>query len=482
MTAVETAGDGMKWSSGKGVAVRRHRFGMVALLVTATLCVACSSSGKSGSATSKTTAPVGAPATPTTAGPPLALGVGVTPTTVKIGISLVNFTCIQQYVNQIRQNQQQVYQAFIDDINAHGGVAGKQIVPVFLSFCPIQNADALTLCTKFAEDDKVFAVLGTFVDFSGDAQTCLAKDHNTVLMTFQLTQAIMNQSPPGLIILPGFNPERVDAVLFGLLQKQHTLDGKKVAVLGETTSENTVHSSVEPGLKGIGVQMGSTAILNVSGTDTSAAQEQLDSFIERWKSEHVDTLFVSGTQVSSQQFMEKVRSQMPQVTLITDIDSTVIQGYGQQEQKAGRRPNPYEGIFTASGPTPHEYDQSDNWKYCAGIYQAQTGQVAPNAEAVVPGPNGKTIDTYGTINDACQLLTMFRDIGTRVGPNLNVSNWVHTVDTYGPIRNVGGGPYASLHTGKYDVDDSFRLEEFSSAIPPLGQWNPITPLQDVPGS
>jgi Periplasmic binding protein len=470
----------MKSPREKGVDVRRSRqFWTAMLLVAATLGVACSSSARRASTATSTT-------TSTTAlhqakPPPADLGVGVTATTVKVGISLVDFTCIEQFVDQIRLNQQQVYQAFIDDINAHGGVAGRQIVPVYLSFCPIQNAQALTLCTKFTEDDKVFAVVGTFVDFSGDAQTCLAKDHNTVLMTFNLTQAIMNQSPPGLIILPGSNPERLDSVLFGLLQTQHTLDGKKVAVLGELTSESVVHGSVEPGLKRLGLQTGSTAILNVAGADTSAAQEQLDSFIERWKSEHVDALFVSGTQVSSQQFIEKLRAQMPQVTLITDTDATVILGYGQQEQHAGKHPNPYEGIITAGGPTSQEYDQSDNWKYCASIYQKQTGQVAPNGEAVVPGPNGKTLDTFGAINDACQVLTMFRDIGTRVGADLNDQSWVHTVDTYGPIRNLGGGPYASLHAGKYDVDDTFRLEEFDSSIAPKGQWRPLTPLDDVPG-
>ena len=106
----------------------------------------------------------------------------------------------------------------------------------------------------------------------------------------------------------------------------------------------------------------------------------------------------------------------------------------------------------------------------------------PNAEAVVPGPNGKTLDTYGAINDACQLVTMFHDIATRVGPNLNVANWVSTVNAFGPIRNVGGGPYASLHTGKYDVDDSFRLVQYSPTIGPRGSYQPITPLEDVPTS
>ena len=457
----------------------RHKLVITSVVALATFVAACSSNAKNGSS-----APTSAPAlgTATTSAPhSTAPGVGVTATTVKVGVALVDFNCIKPFVNQIRIDQDKNYQAFIDDINAQGGIAGRQIVPVYRSYCPIGNAQALTLCTQFAEDDKVFAVIGNFVDFSGDAQSCLAKDHNTVLMTFQLSRAIIDASPPGLIVLPGAVPERIDSVLLGLLQKQHTLDGKKVAVLGETTSQNVVQSSVEPGLKRLGVQTGSTAILNVTTADTSAAQSQLDSFIERWKSEHVDALFVSGTQVSSQQFIEKVRAGMPNVILITDVTAEVL-GYGKQEQQIGRHPNPYEGILTAYGPTAQEFDQSANWKYCATIYQTQTGKVAPNAEAVVPGPDGKTLDTYGSINDACQLLTMFHDIATRVGHDLNVPNWVHTVDTYGAIRNVGAGAYASLHAGKYDVDDTFRLVAFDSTIPPQGTWRPLTPLQDITGS
>jgi len=413
---------------------------------------------------------------------PANLGTGVTPTTIKIGVSLVDFTCIQQFVSQIRQNQQQIYQDFINGVNQHGGVDGKQLVPVYHTFCPIGSTGALTECTQFTEDDHVFAVIGTFVDFSGDAQTCLAKQHNTPLMTFQLSQTIMNQSPPGMIVLPGFNPERVDGVVMSLLNKQGTLNGKKVAILGEQDTQSTIQTAVVPALQKYNVQTGSTAILNITGTDTSAAQEQLDSFIERWKTEHVDAVFVSGTQVLANQFISKVRSQMPNVILVTDTDSTVTASYGKQEVKAGVKPNHYEGLITASGPTAREYDQSDNWKYCANIYQQQTGQVAPNAEAIIPGPNGKTIDTYGVINDSCQLVTMFHDIAVKAGPELNVANWLNAVNTYGPIVNRGGGPYASLHTGKYDVDDSFRLEEFDSSIPPQGDWNPITPLQDITGA
>ena len=441
---------------------------ILALLIGATLLASCSSGGKS---TSTTTSSSGQSTT---------LGVGVTAKTIKVGISLVDFSCIQQFVNQIRINQNQIYNEFIKYVNDHGGVAGRTIVPDYQYFCPIQNAQALALCTKFTEDDHVFAVMGNFVDFSGDAQTCLAKDHNTVLMTFQLSQAIMNQSPPGVIVFPGATPERVDTVVLNLMQKQHTLKGKKIAVLGELTSQNVVNDSVVPGLKRLGIPMGKTAILDVTGADTSAAQTQLDSFTELWKSEGVNALFVSGTQVTSQQFIEKVRAAMPNVMLVTDNDATVTLGYGQQERQIGRNPNPYEGIITAGGPTSAEYDASANWKFCASIYKKETGKVAPNAQTIIPGPNGKRLDTYGNINDACQLLTLFQEIGDRVGKNLNVANWVHAVNTYGPIRDYGAGQYASLHTGKYDDDDTYRLEQFNSSLGPKGDWQPLTPLEDIP--
>jgi hypothetical protein len=223
--------------------------------------------------------------------------------------------------------------------------------------------------------------------------------------------------------------------------------------------------------------MGSTAILSITGADTSAAQGQLDSFIERWKTEHVDTLFVTGDQVASQQFIEKVRGALPQVTLITDTGDASM--YATEEHHIGRRPDPYEGMITAGGPTSPEYDNSANWKYCATIYQNATGQVAPNNEVVIPAPNGKTNDLHGLITDACTMVTMFHDIVNRVGPDLNVQNWVHAVDNFGPIRNLGGGPYASLHAGKYDTDNSFRLRVFNSSLPPDGQDVPLTPLENI---
>src|SRR5260370_2685715 len=128
-------------------------------------------------------------------------GVVVTPTEVKLGIALVDFTCIRSFTDSIRENQNQVYQSFIDDINAKG-VVGRKLVPVYDSYCPIGTAGPLSVCTKLTEDDRVFAVIGTFIDFSRDAQPCVATQHQPVLMTFNLTSALLQSNPTPLSVHP----------------------------------------------------------------------------------------------------------------------------------------------------------------------------------------------------------------------------------------------------------------------------------------
>jgi len=449
------------------------------MLLTAAACAllgftaACGSSngGKAASTTSTTFVPLPKSTKP---------GVGVTDSSIKVGVALVDFSQIRQFTDTIRskEEQQRIYQIYIDNVNAQGGINGRKIVPDYKFYSPLGSAQILTNCTAWAQDDKVFAVVGTFIDFSGDAQTCIAKQQQRVLLTFNLTQAIIDRSPHGLIVTPGFLPERTAGVLISLLKKEGTLDGKKVAVLGDNTVASVVKGNIVPGLKKAGFPLGSTAVLSVNTSgDTAAAQRQLDSFIERWKTEGVNAVYLSGDLVSSKQFAQKLHTAMPGVQLLTDTTDVLSQA--QQFHEAGVKPNPYEGILTAAGPTPHEYTNSANWKYCKEIYAKATGKAAPDAEHTIKTSDGKIDDTYGTINDACQVVTMFHDIAQRVGKYLNNDNWINTVNTFGSIANRGSGPYSSLRAGKYSADDNWRLQAYDSKLGPNGLWRPITALQNI---
>lgn len=410
-------------------------------------------------------------------------GPGVTADSVKVGITLVNFDLIKDLpdVSEVRLNQQQIYQAYIDNINANGGIAGKKIVPVYKLYLPVGSAGLITVCTALTEDDNVFATIGTYYDTSGDAQLCMAKQHKRALLTFDLNQGTLKAAPPGLIVTPGYTPERSVKIMLDLLQKEHKLDGKTVGVMGNASSANVVNQTIVPELKKLGVKTGAVGILSISDTDTTTAQSQLDSLIERWKTENVDTIFISSKEAAALRFVQKLRKELPNVQLLGDDATVLTNAQGAVLDKL--KPNPYEGIIVAAGPTHKEYENGPNWKYCKDIYKKQTGKDAPGPDAVIPykGSTTKTVGTYGTINDACQLLSMFQDIGNKVGKWLNNDNWVNTVNNYGEIVNRGSGQYSSLHTGKYEAEDNWRLLAFDSSLPPNGNWKSLTPLENETG-
>ncbi len=468
--------------------MNRRRFFLALALVLALVAAAC------GSSSTKATNPKGGGGTTTSAGATSTtgnnivsktLGTGVTANSIKIGISLIDFKCIAQFIDFTRPDQETGYRTYINDINKKGGINGRMIVPVFKTECPITATSDLQvqICTGFTEDEKVFAVLGNISDAAQDdaIHTCITKKHHTPLITYNVTQSMINDGPPGLLVFPGTTPERSSGVLFDLLDKAGTLKGKKVAVLANSTSEPSVKAAVLPALKKIGVATGTTAFLTINGPDTTAAHSQLSSFIEKWKSEGVNAVFVTSEDAVTKQFVEQVVKGMPSgLVLMTDVGDAVFQG--QDEVKAKANPNPYEGMYYAGGYSAHDYDQSPNWKYCSDIYQAENGKVPPNAEAkltVKVGGKDKRDDTYGNINDACEQISLFAQIVQRMGAYPNAENWVATVNSMGPVVDRGGGPYASLHTGKYDIGDTFVLQQFSSTEPPSGNWKNIGSYQNI---
>jgi hypothetical protein len=406
------------------------------------------------------------------------VGPGVTATEIKLGVALIDYKCVESYVDSIYVNQETMWGYFIKNINDHGGINGRHIVADFKEICPIQPAAALAACTSFTQDDHVFAVVGSMYDTSGDAQLCITKQNNTPLITDSLTQDIIDKAPPALLLSPDITADRQLKVVMSLVKRHHILDGKIVAVLTETDATSRVKSVVDPTLSAIGVREGKEAVLTITGADTTAAQAQLASFIELWKTEHVNALILVGAAASSKQFINEVKAAIPDMQLIAD--TTSVESGGQDDVKAHIVPNPYDGIITAEGRIGLEHSKTPHFRYCNNIYEQATGHPIPLPNVVIKLPNGKQNSIYGNAEDACSFVTMFQDIATRIGKDLNIANWTTTVNNFGPIQ-VMNTDFASLHTGKYDADDTYGLVQFDSNLKPIGDWRHLTPIEDVSG-
>jgi ABC-type branched-subunit amino acid transport system substrate-binding protein len=144
---------------------------VVGLLVVA---AACGSSAKSSPPVPSSSSSLSSSVAPGDA----SLGQGVSADEIQVGVMMIDYSCIEQFVDAVEPDQQQAFQIFVDDINAKGGIAGRKLVPVYKSYCPIRTTTELSACTSLTDDSKVFAAIGTFYDPSGDAQ-CASPSNTT---------------------------------------------------------------------------------------------------------------------------------------------------------------------------------------------------------------------------------------------------------------------------------------------------------------
>jgi ABC-type branched-subunit amino acid transport system substrate-binding protein len=446
----------------------RFRSAVAVLLAAALVTAACSSDKKAATTSSSSSA---APLT--------ASFRGITATEIKIGVVVVDFKCIAQFVDFTQGDAEKILNALVDNVNKNGGIDGRQVKVVFKQLCPLNPQDTAAACTSLTDDEQVFAVLGIYdtPPSDGSNQLCIAKDKDTVLIDELTTGKTIEGATPGLLLTPHIAPERQLTALLALLRKKNTLSGKTVALLADQNNQDTAQKSVKSFTDATGLKAGDTAVLTITGTDTTAAQTQLDSFIEKWKQQGVNALIMSGLLVSAKQFVEKIRAAIPGITLITDDSGTGEQA--NDEVKAGKTPNPYEGLITLNGLNDDETFALAGVQACVKAYQDATGDTVVAPKDLKPGPDGKTTRTFEGLEDRCNELSILKQILEKAGPNPTNDSWIATVNSFGPIK-VPTAEISSFGQGKYDAADGFRLSTFDSSIPPSGDFKPESPqLQDV---
>jgi hypothetical protein len=263
-----------------------------------------------------------------------------------------------------------------------------------------------------------------------------------------------------------------------LLKSQGTLNGKTVAVVSDGPNKVRAQSDVLPQLKAMGVKRGADAALAVT-KDTTTALSQLQSYIERWKGDGTNALILVGDDVSSQSFVQEIKQAIPSMLLVSDTTSILDGARALQKQHVS--PNPYDGAISAEGQTGVEHTKTPHFTFCRDIWEKATGRKVPSPNVVVKLPNGKQNDIYAEVEDGCLFTNFFATIARRVGPYLNTTNWVNTVNNFGAIDDTST-IYASIHQGKYDADDTYGLVAVDPTIGADGDWRHVTPVQHVTGS
>ena len=213
-------------------------------------------------------------------------GQGVTATTIRIGIPYIDLSAIRKFGITLDQgNYPDAYNAIIADLNAHGGVDGRKLVPYLLPVSPVGTAPAATACTQLGGDDKVFVAIAPF------EPSCFLQDSVPTI-------AGSYQGGPASGAAPNFTltPPQVayDPVQLEVFAHEGVFKGKRVGIFaGQSTDQVELHAA-ESALHSLHVPVVQTAVDAGAPGDQAAINQQANIIAQRFQSSGVNEVVAVG--------------------------------------------------------------------------------------------------------------------------------------------------------------------------------------------
>ena len=384
-------------------------------------------------------------------------GQGVSPTSIKLGITYLDAAAIKNIVNIDPGDYQGAYTALIDQINAKGGINGRRIVPVFEPIDPIGTTPAATACTALTEDHKVFAVIGFFQPAD---TACYVTTHDTPMIGATLTNAESAKAAA-----PWFNNVISDNDLIpkemAAFKHEGVFANKKVAVVGDKSDQAELNL-VLPELKKLKVNVVQTAVNGVPDNDQVATTSEYNVIALKFKDAGANMVIAVGDAGVSwpKALHENQSTYLPRLIVPDSADlATVV------SNKANYSPTELNGTLTAGGTPPPAVEWNDPaMKRCIATVHAA------DPKAVINNPVTATASTPVTWNapeTVCQQLALLEDIVKAAGKTLNNTTFNRGGESLTHVTIPGGGGTYDFGPGHRDGDGPVTIFEWNAAAEKL---------------
>lgn len=376
---------------------------------------------------------------------------GVTEDSIKVGVLLIDKDLLFEVAGVLLNWGDNVaqYQEAIDAVNEAGGVNGRLIEPVFELVNPLSPTAYDESCVKLTQDEQVFAAIG-FVRPS-DSALCYAEVNDTPFVGYlsDITSDVTDRSVLPIVTSNAL-PERMDVALATTVAATGALDGKTIAVLGNSDARNELIVSA---LAGLGYDVASTTITAVPTEDEAADAAELDIVIQRWIADGIDFVFDTAGLDRPLAAASRAGFDVDWATNRTTILSASRFDSGATEAEIAR------AVVVAVPSVELIYEQGhgptvacvDRWN-----------QNHPDEQAVFyPGPDD--LDNLQRIARSCQQIGTFARIAELAGPDLTTESFAAAMAQVGSYE-IAELPFASLGAAKWDANDVVTLFRWDSGL------------------
>jgi len=419
--------------------------------------------------------PSGAATTPTPISAASTSARGVSAGSINVVFPLISFSSIEgefeiesdaEYGEQVK-----AIHLFVNQINAAGGINGRKINPMIVSFDPTNAAEQRSLCKQWTEGSPaVFAVLDGLGTWSGDNELCITQEgHTPMLAQWTTTTNWTDLGSPYLWWTGADDAPILAATVNWGLSSGRLGHGKKVGVVvsDQSSDQAALHSYLLPDLKKIGV----TPLVETVAADvgeTASTDSDTTLAVERFKEAGINSVIPLLPDNAFNPYIGAETSQDYFPTLLlSDYQFEIEIGLGLIPIPYEKALNGQEGVTTETlGGLDSPVSESQGG-YDPGVRACWNTW----HKAYPQTPKGNIndfIEEQGPIQAWCQEIRLFTKAATMAGKGLNRRTFVEAMSR---VTGFPGGysPVLSYGPHKFYGPSEFRVVKLHTNKPPSSQ-------------
>jgi Periplasmic binding protein len=376
---------------------------------------------------------------------------GVTAKTIAVGIPYVDIAYVDKTFG-LKLNQgsyPDAYNALFKELNAHGGINGRKVVPFYVAVNPTGTASAASSCTQLVEDDHVFVA---FAPLSG---ICYL-EHGTLTINGTVTATVPGHAAANFTLTPPASA--YDPLQIAVLAKQGVFKNKKVGVFGGFTTDEDEMKIVESALAKNHVHVVQTGVNSAPATDQVASFQQVGTIAQRFQNAGVNLVVAVGQGSAAWPDAEQTNQS-------TFNPPWVGTSYNDLAGYTIGKTSDASYVKNSLTTTPGQ-SASTSWRDPLIQKCVHTIKKAYPGDAIaspIGQPASDTSDsTYVSAMNACQDVAIFATIAKAAGKNLTVSSFTRAGEGLhgvvfpgvGSAVSFNGKPYAigTVHLARYSSD------------------------------
>jgi hypothetical protein len=357
---------------------------------------------------------------------------------------------------------------FVNQVNREGGIHGRMINPIVVTFTPANTSEMRALCKDWTQGSPAaFAVLDGFGTWTGTNQLCITQEGHTPLLSAWST--VTKWTTMGAPYLWWIGPDQAPilqaTVDWGLATGLIGGDQRVAVIVGNGASDQLAFSDyLLPDLRRAGVSP-IVKTIDANPTDTATTDAEAPLVVQELKSEGVTSVIplmpfnvffpVLGAETQQHYF--------PRL-LLSDYQSSIESALGLLPIPYERALNGQEGVTTETLGGIDDNRPESQGGYDPGVRSCF--DTWHKAYPQVPkGNQNFYIEEQGPVQAWCTVIRLFTAAARAAGPDLNRRSFVEAMSK---ITDFPGGFSPTLTYGpdKFYGPTEYRVVRLHNNVPP----------------